>query len=76
MSFSLKSLFSSRQSDQMFDKTSQLLFSKVFQKRQRTTFVVIRGELAGVLCSNYLLITDLNIDNLKVAAQTAVVALN
>ena len=44
--------------------------------RQRTTCVVIRGELAGVLCSNYLLITDLNIDSLKVAAQTAVVALN
>ena len=44
--------------------------------RQRTTFVVISGELGGVLRSNYLLITDLNIDNLKVAAQTAVVALN
>ena len=43
---------------------------------QRPTFVVIRGELGGVLRSNYLLITDLNIDNLKVAAQTAVVALN
>ena len=58
------------------DKISQMLFSKVFKKRQRTTFAVIRGELGGVYCSNYLVITDLNIDNLKVAAQTAVVALN